>query len=448
VLPNAPEVNDANLTPVPQPAHVLHSWKQAATLSRDRSTDLRIALAEIEKAHGSARQVLAGSLPSVQGTASFTVTPWSDSTGSSSGTDSAGAATGAAGGSAPADYWQWRTGISISQPILALRDWHAIGTASRAEHNAQLSAEDQQRQVLTEVAKAILAVIVAEHMADLNRAGLRSALETLELTRTRARLDAANALDIVRVRQDVAVARSAVVTGDETLRQAREALGTTLGYGEPWGVSPDFDLALLEGQLRAACQPIEKVEDRADLAAAAGAVDIADRGVDDVWMQFMPTADLSTALTGSGSQASGGAAGALAIMASLSAPIWDGGARYGALRQARAGLDEAQQKLEAARRGATIEVSRAGRSVGVAEDARAVSSDARDLAVETERLVRLNYAAGGGTSLDLVTAAQQRRQADIQLAVKDYAVISARIDALLTKAHCPLAGATTGERSP
>jgi hypothetical protein len=39
--------------------------------------------------------------------------------------------------------------------------------------------------------------------------------------------------------------------------------------------------------------------------------------------------------------------------------------------------------------------------VGVAEEEEAVSTEARDLAVETERLARLNYALGPGTSLDL-----------------------------------------------
>jgi hypothetical protein len=79
--------------------------------------------------------------------------------------------------------------------------------------------------------------------------------------------------------------------------------------------------------------------------------------------------------------------------------------------------------------------------VGVAEEEEAVSTEARDLAVETERLARLNYALGPGTSLDLVTAAQQRRQAEIQLAVKAFNTVGARISSLLATARCAPPGA-------
>ena len=435
-LPPAPAVDDPKLSPMPQATHVVGSWQQAVKISRDRSTDLRIALADVEKARGAWRQALAQALPSIQGSTSFTWTPWDSS--ASSGTAPGG--TAGASADASASKWAWRASLSVSQPILALHDWHAIGTADKAVSNAELSVEDQQRLVLNGVANAIVALIVAERQTELNRAGLRSALETLELTKTKERLGGGNSLDIVRARQDVAQARSAVVSGDESVRQAREALGLALGYGEPWGVTPGFDLAALEAELRKTCSQVGKIDERADLAAAQGAVEIADRQLDEVWLQFAPTADVGGTLSTQAGSGGAGVNGAWALAVSLSWPIWDGGARYGSLRSARASVDQAQQRYESALRGATTDASRANRGVSVAEEERAVSTEARDLAVETERLARLNYQLGPGTSLDLVTAAQQRRQAEIQLAVKEYGIVGARIGALLTSAHCALTG--------
>ena len=105
--------------------------------------------------------------------------------------------------------------------------------------------------------------------------------------------------------------------------------------------------------------------------------------------------------------------------------------------------DQAELRKESALRGATVDVTRGRRSIGVAEDARNVAADARnvaadarELAVETERLARLNYTIGPGTSLDLVQTAQQRRQAETQLALKEFDVTNARISSLLASARC------------
>jgi outer membrane protein TolC len=47
------------------------------------------------------------------------------------------------------------------------------------------------------------------------------------------------------------------------------------------------------------------------------------------------------------------------------------------------------------------------------------------------------YASGQGTSLELVTASEAHRQAEINLALADFNVVKARILALLALATCP-----------
>ena len=53
-----------------------------------------------------------------------------------------------------------------------------------------------------------------------------------------------------------------------------------------------------------------------------------------------------------------------------------------------------------------------------------------------DRLARLNFQLGRGTSLDLVDAARQLRQAEIQLAVQEFNTVQAKIAALLALSDC------------
>jgi outer membrane protein TolC len=124
------------------------------------------------------------------------------------------------------------------------------------------------------------------------------------------------------------------------------------------------------------------------------------------------------------------------LQAILSVPIWDGGARYGALRDARGQIMQAEQRLEATRRVASVQVAQATRGVQVAEQALEVAKRARDLAAEVDRLTRRGFEEGSGTSLELVTAAAALRQAEINLALKEFDLLRARITAALSVANC------------
>ena len=101
--------------------------------------------------------------------------------------------------------------------------------ASIQRTSAKLSLEDKKRTIFAGVANAIVAVFTAERLAEVNRSGLRNALEQLDITRRQYKIGTATRLDVLRVEQDAATARGTLLTGDESLRQARESLGLALG---------------------------------------------------------------------------------------------------------------------------------------------------------------------------------------------------------------------------
>jgi multidrug efflux system outer membrane protein len=439
-IPPAPTVNDPMLTPVPPPQRTIATWEEALAYVRARSTDLRIAYDEVRRAEGQARSALGPALTQINGTGFAThnfltktipPNPPQD-TPTPFGTVAAGSIS-RGGSSPPANYLNG--GITAVQPIVNFAVWDSYGIAKANIETQKLSVEDLKRTLALNVASAIVSVVTAERIAELNRVGFRNALERHELTTRKKALGAATGLDVVRAQQDVETARAALVTGDESLRQAREALGLALGLPEQVGVARTVNINGLEQSALQVCKVADTLDSRPDIAAARQRLEVAKRGVHNVYLQFLPAVNVQSTLASTTVDLT--PATTWNIQAVLQVPIWDGGARYGALRQNRALEDEALMQLESLRRTATIQITQARRGVDVADSSRKVAADARALAAETDRLTQVAYREGQGTSLELVISASALRQAEITLALREFDLVRARILAVLALATCP-----------
>lgn len=433
-LPEAPKVDDPMLAPVARTKTEISTWEEALRHVRARSTDLRIALEEVSRAEAQQRVALAGTLPSLNGNVAYThnliVNDFAQISGVSGGVPQFR--------QIQTPFPDFATGnLQLVQPLLALRAWHAIGTAGVNKDAAHLALDDQKRLIALSVANAIVGVVTAERIAELNRLGLRNALQRAELTQRKSTLGGATGLDVVRAKQDVETARSTLVAGDETLRQARESLGLALGLSEGVGVPPSVDISGLEQSARTSCRQAPSVDERPDVAALRTRSEVAHRLVNDVKYQFAPIVNLQSTLATTTVDTGAAPNTTWNVQAVLTVPLWEGGARYGNLHDTQAQELQALQRLEAQKRKATIEVTQAQRGVTVAEDRRKVASSARDLAAETDRLTQIAYREGRGTSLELVSAAQALREAEIQLALRDFDLVKARVLAVLSLATCP-----------
>lgn len=456
------DVEDPLLTPVPPAANQITGFREVLNLLSNESLTLRIAQQDIERAKGQERTAVAAMLPTINATGQTSTTPFQDFS----------------CGPADATTCQFQRitqqrqasfsqgALSLTE-ILSARSFYAIGTASKSVEAAKLRAEDARRQAIAAAASAIVSVVSAERVAEINRVALRAALQRLELTKRRKRLGSGTDLDIVRAEQDAASSRSQIVSGDETLRKARESLGQLFGKSEAFGVPATFTLDDIEPALRSACKPA-KADERTDVLAAKVDLEVAKRGVTDVKLGYLPTLQLSSNLATSSTDTESKTKVPVAppalnppitfpgvitetqtsvisqtrtswsISALLTVPIWDGGARYGQTRTANANVEQAKTKLEQATVTATVEATQAQRSITVAEQARAVAEQARNLARETARLSQVAFESGAGTSLDLVDSGRVLRQAELDLAVKELEVVRARIAALLALSACNL----------
>lgn len=431
------EIHDPLLAPMPPAAHVLAGWRDALALVASRSVELTVALQEIERSEGLTRQALGAALTTVtaSGTIKHDFIRQDVTAVDYAASVKAGSVVSSTSTVPPVA--QAIATLTASQPIFAPRAWHAIGTARRSVEVTRLSADNVRRTIITAVANAIVGVVTAERVAEINRVGLKNALERLELSRRKTRLGSGTRLDVVRAEQDATLARAQIVTGDESLRQAREALGLALGTNDAYGVTPSISLDGVEQALREECQ-VGTAETRPDVLAAKAAVEVSERVVKEAKLGFSPTALVSSTLTYSSDSLANARNYAWSIQGVLSIPIWDGGSRYGEIRAAKASSLEQMARLDGARRQANLDAIQALRAMDVAQQTRAQSEAARDLARESARLTQLAYESGAATSFELIDAGRRQREAELDLALKEFSVVKARMAALLATATCSM----------
>ncbi len=414
------------LAPVPPAAKSVATWDDVLGHLRARSVDLKIAYGEVRRAENQWRIALAGALPSINATGALRKELLTNTT-----TTPLGSVT------SPSSDVIGTANVTLSQPLFAPRAWYGIKTSDYNAEVARLSLEEIKREITIKVATSVIAVVTAERVAELNRIGLRAALERLDLTSRKKALGAATGLDVLRAQQDAESARATLVSGDESLRQARESLGLALGMAEPVGVASNVSLDGLEKTATSVCRPAASIDERADVATARARIALAERGIGDAKWAFSPTVAAQTTLATTTADTGIAPNTTWNIQGVLSIPLWEGGARYGVLRNAHVDVERAESTLEGARRGVEIEIAQAKRAVEVADSSRKVAADARTLAAEADRLTRAGYLEGQGTSLELVVAAQGLRQAEVNLALKEFDLVRARIQALLSSSNCP-----------
>lgn len=429
VVPPPPTVEDPDLQPLPPAKRVVRSWDEITAYLRAYSADLRVGLDEVGRAEAQRRVALAGVLGTIAATGTYTHNVITT-------TNVATTPSGLIPVTSPyPDYVQGS--LSGTLPIIAPQAWANIKTADVNLTIQRSSLDDIKRTLATNVANAALTTATDERVAELNRVGLRQALERLELAKRKTSLGAGTGLDVIRAQQDVESARSTLVSGDETARQAREAFGLSIGVAEDVSVAGDISFESLTREVLSQCKPAPTVEDRPDVIKARQQVAFERANVWTFKALYFPSLSLQSAI-GTTSIPYVFPQTTWNVQAVLSWTLWDGGARYGNVRDAKLQVLEAQDRLEATRRTAIIQVVQADRGVAVAQQTRDVSQRARDLAAEVDRLTRQGFMTGLYTSLDLVTAAAALRQAEINLAVAEYGLIKAKVLAVLALATCPL----------
>lgn len=372
------------------------------------SPDLRIALAEIERAEAATRIARANVTPTLNGTATLS---YSSQTGGNLQLQLVAAAT-----------------------LINLRGFHAIGTAKVQEEIVALSLLDVRRRVGLSLSRAAAGIYASDKLARGNRVSLDLALQRLGLTKKQLAAGIGDLRDLVRAQQDVAASRAVIAPADENLVQAEEGLGALLGIAGPVGVSAEFDA--LEKEVLGFCGAPTSDKDRIDVAIAKKQIVVAERNVDDITLKFFPTLTAQASVGEGGPAFNGPWSSGWSVGATLSVPLFDGGVRYGEKRDRVALVEEAKARAVQTEVAALVERAQARRAIDVAIAAQVAAKEARDLAAEADRLAKLAYAGGVGTNFDLIDAGRRLREAEVTLVVRDLDVVTARLALPFVEGSC------------
>lgn len=412
----------------------LRTWEDASTLLKARSSELQIALDDVLRAEAQSRVALASALPALNFGAAATYNLITNSGSQLCTVDGKPTL-------CPIEV-PIRTfadgSLSASMPLLNVRTWHAVGTANRAVDAAKFAAEDVTRTMTLAVANAIVAVFTAERVAELNQIGEQNAETRLGMAKQRVSLGSGVLLDVVRAEQDLAAAKATVVTSKESLRQSREALGLALGVAGPISIAKTFNLDAVQQSAMRACTKVANPSERADVQALKVREEVATRVERETKLAFLPTINLTSDLGTTTRDTGVAPSSTWNVRGIFSWNIWDGGARYGLMRDAAAQTDQAHQRTLAQERRVSIEATQAERSVSVATEARKIAENARTLAEKVDNLTRMAFAEGRGTSLELVAAATALRQAEVTLALREFELVRAKLAAMMALTRCTL----------
>jgi outer membrane protein TolC len=418
-----PPVSDPMLAPPPAAPRQVKSWDDALALLRAHSPDYLASYETVRRAEAQSRIALAAVLPTLNAQGSYVHQFYTESI----------SLAGLSIVTPPPDVLS--ASATLQWNVLNPRALYAVGTARENTKATVLSFEDRRRTIALTVVNAMLSTLAAARVAELNRVGLRSALERLALTQARLQYGQGTPLDVDRAAQDVAAARALLISGDEALLQSREALGAALGSTTPIAAPGDLSLDDFDAAVARTCRLNADIERRPDVASARLRAEIAERGVHDAELMFAPSIGVGSQLTRSNAAVLAPLT-AWNVQAVLTVPLYDGGVRYGALKDSRAALEQARQALVSARIAAVVSAEQAQRGVSVYEASRKVAQEERDLAARIDERIRDGYARGLGTSLDLVVSAQSLRQAEINLVLLEVQVGEARAGAVLANAEC------------
>ncbi len=427
---------DPMLAPVAPAATEIGSWTQARELLAQDSIDLRVTAAEVDRARGRWRQALSALLPSLGASGGVGYDVLAPTIPVPVVSLGGGLAALAAAGDATPTTPLASAAVVLRQGVVNLSSWSALDAAGGNADAASARAEDVERRVLHGLASAIVAVATSERVAELARLGLRQALERAAMTSRLVEIGAAMELDLVRVRQDVAVARIALTASDDQLRKSRESLGALLGKDGPVGVSPQFAVEGLVVSTKDQCRRLNDVVTRADVRAASAQQEAAEAARREAWTGYLPSLDLTSNLGAHTTDPLPGRFATWTIAAVVSVPLWEGGYREGLLQERTAAATQAHLIADDTRRSAVLEVERATHAARAAEVVVASAREAHALAAELDRLTRRSFEMGRADSLDLVQSAVVLRQAQIELAVREAAWLRARLDAHFVLAGC------------
>ncbi|UJR86809.1 Hypothetical protein I5071_89100 [Sandaracinus amylolyticus] len=397
--------------PLPQPPPERLTLDEALSRADAEAVDLVIARLQVDRTEAAERIAWAGILPLVTGSVSYSRLDES--------IERAGVGT-----VRPADSI---TGQLTISETLSMRAVSQIRIAESESDAARAELDDARRAAHAAIARVFFTALAAQRASELTRAQIADAVRQLRAAQLRVEAGAAIGLDAARAEVAALDAMRRAADADAALERAWDQLGEALGLDVAIEPAPSA-LPVVPSEEAA----IERAQaTRSDVRAALVRREQAGRLVDDAWYRFVPSLSLGWVgtLTAPTTIFNPDPAQWVAT-ATLSIPFYDGGARYGALREAQAQVSQSDEFVDGLRRRVRVEIRDARRRIETAERALAIATRQAEIARRAVEQTEEGYRAGANTGLELDAARRDAEQADLQRILAELELDNARVDLL------------------
>ncbi len=311
-------------------------------------------------------------------------------------------------------------------PLLAFNRWLAAAQAEDALNAERLGAHDVRRLVTGLVARAWFQVRLQHQLVEIADRAVQTSKRQLELATVRGSGGLGTRLDVLRANRELTDNENRRSQARADLLAAQETLGAVLGLESPADVSGAPSLPALPDHPDVGAL----VRDREDVKAAEARVAVAQRRVDESWLDYTPFAVGAFApFVQTPATPTTPNVGFVATI-NLVQLLYDGGARSALYRDRRAAWHLAQgQRDELLQRALADARAAWGQLAERADGARSAGASA-ELAAEALKLSQRSYEEGAGTSIELVDAERSARDAATNASVAEVVAELAKVDVL------------------
>jgi outer membrane protein TolC len=415
----APTLVLALVALAPEPVTFAEAVRRAAA----QAATATIAVEEVRRAEALLVEARAGSLPLLSANASLTLLDADRRQPAPTATDPNASRVVVARD-------QRNANLSLQVPLLAPSRWATWAVASEGVAVARAAEADVRRTVVLTAARAYLAILAQKRVIDVSRSAREIAKARFEFARARRSGGIGNALEELRAEQQLATSEAQLDNGEVGLARAQEALGFATGADAPLDAAD-------EPRFAAEGSGADAEARRLDLRAARERVQGAETVLRYGWTDWLPSLLASAQAFANDPATFTTPSTGWQLQFLLSVPLFEGGLRVGQQREREALEREAKIQLDATLRQVHSDVRLATDTVSRQEAALGSSRVAADRAKRVLGLTIEAYKAGATNDLDVSTAQQQSRDADLQAVIAEDAVRQARLDLLAAVGQFP-----------
>lgn len=303
----------------------------------------------------------------------------------------------------------YQSSISIEQPVFSQKAFVGL-SMSRIEAQAKDEELKRKREEVTlEVVRAGLNVLSAKEYMNATRQGVKDAEEHLRVADLRCKNDLGQYSDSLRASTALTEARQKLNIAQKNINLAQRGLGLLLAMAEPLDIKDDtsYDLSLKELSFYTKTANV-----RSDLRAFELREENARKNISKAEAGYFPYVGVGgTYQLNDHEQPLGSEGKSWQVMAFLRWEIFDGTKREYERAKAKHQASEAQEYLQAMKKGVSFKIYEAYMNVDEAEKNTELAGEALKTAEEGARLMRLRYENGLSSMSDLLSAQTSLEQA-------------------------------------